>query len=126
MEMKFGKTGFARRLVKQNTGLVFGGEEITSATESTEGIVMEMLRHERMILLPAVVSAPRLRGTESPSDILGAARIRKGKTVRIRHPRTSRVAASHEGRTTPLSTDGSRVVADPGSEALGGRTASYT
>ncbi len=29
MEMKFGKTGFARRLVKQNTGLVFGGEEIT-------------------------------------------------------------------------------------------------
>jgi len=28
MEMKFGKTGFARRLVKQNTGLVFGGEEI--------------------------------------------------------------------------------------------------
>ncbi len=86
---------------------------------------MEMLRHERMILLPAVVSAPRLRGTESPSDILGAARIRKGKTVRIRHPRISRVAASHEGRTTPLSTD-SRVVADPGSEALGGRTASYT
>lgn len=73
-----------------------------SATESTEGIVMEMLRHERMILLPAVVSAPRLRGTESPSDILGAARIRKGKTVRIRHPRISRVAASHEGRTTPL------------------------
>jgi hypothetical protein len=30
--------------------LVFGGEEVTSATEPTEGVVMEKLRHEGMIL----------------------------------------------------------------------------
>jgi hypothetical protein len=30
--------------------LVFSGEQVTSATESTEGVVMEKLRHERMIL----------------------------------------------------------------------------
>ena len=50
MEMKFGKTGLACRLLQQNTGLVFGGEEVTSATEPTEGVVMEKLRHEGMIL----------------------------------------------------------------------------
>lgn len=50
MEMKFGKTGFAGRLFKQNTGLVFGGKEVASATEPAEGVVMEKLRHEGMIL----------------------------------------------------------------------------
>jgi len=50
MKVKFGKTGLARRLLEQNTRLVFSGEQVTSATESTEGVVMEKLRHERMIL----------------------------------------------------------------------------
>ena len=50
MEMKFGKTGLACRLLQQNTGLVFGGEEITSATEPTEGVVMKKLSHEGIIL----------------------------------------------------------------------------
>jgi hypothetical protein len=38
--MKFGKTSLARRLPKQNTGLVFGGEQVTSATEPAEGVVI--------------------------------------------------------------------------------------
>ena len=46
MEMKFGKTGLARRVLEQNTGLGFGGEEVTSATEPTEGVVMEKFRHQ--------------------------------------------------------------------------------
>ena len=50
MEMEFGKTGLARRLLEQNTGLVFGGEKIASATEPAEGVVMEKLRHQEMIL----------------------------------------------------------------------------
>jgi len=79
MEMKFGQTGFARRLVKQNTGLVFGGEEITSATESTEGIVMEMLRHERMILLPAVVTALRLGARNRQVTFWGQLGFARGK-----------------------------------------------
>jgi len=50
MEVKLGKTGLARRLLEQNAGLVFGGEEVASATEPAEGVVMEKLRHEGMIL----------------------------------------------------------------------------
>ena len=51
MEMKFGKTGLPRRLPEQNTGLVFVGKEVASTTEPTEGVVMEKLRHGKMILL---------------------------------------------------------------------------
>jgi hypothetical protein len=59
MEMKFGKTGLARRLPEQDTGLVFGSEEVASTTEPTEGIVVEKLRHEEIILpLPAVSGLP--------------------------------------------------------------------
>ena len=50
MEMKFGKAGFARRLLERNTGLIFGGEQLTSATEPTERVVMDKMRHEGMIL----------------------------------------------------------------------------
>ncbi len=50
MEMKFRKAGLARRLLEQNAGLIFVGKEVTSATEPTEGIVMEKVRHWRMIL----------------------------------------------------------------------------
>jgi hypothetical protein len=50
MEMKFGKAGLARCLLKQNTELVTGGEEIPSTTEPAEGVVMEKLRHAQMIL----------------------------------------------------------------------------
>ena len=50
MEMEFGKTGLARRLLEQNSGLVFGGEEVASATEPAKGVVMEKLRHRQMIL----------------------------------------------------------------------------
>ncbi len=50
MEVKLGKTGLARRLLEQNTGLVFGGEQVTSATQPTERVVMKKLRHEKMIL----------------------------------------------------------------------------
>ncbi len=50
MEMKFRKTGLARRLLEENTGLVFDGQEVTSATEPAEGVVMQKLRHEEIIL----------------------------------------------------------------------------
>jgi len=50
VKMKFGKAGLARRLLEQNSGLIFGGEEITSATKSAEGIVVEKLRHGEIIL----------------------------------------------------------------------------
>ena len=49
VEMKFRKTGFARRLLEENTG-VFDGQEVSSATEPAEGVVMQKLRHEEMIL----------------------------------------------------------------------------
>ena len=62
MEMKFGKTGLACRLLQQNTGLVFGGEEITSATEPTEGVVMKKLSHEGIILaFRRILSAPHAK-----------------------------------------------------------------
>lgn len=72
MEMKFRETGLARRLPEQNTGLIFGGEKVTSATEPTKGVVMEELRHDGMIL-PSSLSALCLR-VESPPD-LGRRRI---------------------------------------------------
>jgi len=50
MEMKFGKTGLARCLFKQNTRLIFRGEQVTSATKPAEGIIMEQSRHGEMIL----------------------------------------------------------------------------
>ena len=63
MEMKSGKTGLARRLLEQNTGLVFGGKEVPSATEPTEGVVMEKLRH-RGIILPFLQECPRSNQAE--------------------------------------------------------------
>ena len=94
MEMKFRKTGLARHLLEQNTCLVFGGKEITSATEPTEGVVMEKLRHEGMIL-PAVVSARWCRRSAParygiPTDILG--RIRKPKKSPIQNTEASPLA----------------------------------
>jgi hypothetical protein len=50
MEMKLRKTGLVCRLLEQNPGLVFGGEEVTPATEPTESVIMEKLRHQEMIL----------------------------------------------------------------------------
>jgi hypothetical protein len=40
------RKGLARCLLEENTGLVFGGEEVPSATKATEGFVMEKRRHE--------------------------------------------------------------------------------
>jgi len=53
MEMKLRKTSLARRLLQQNAGLVLGGKKIASATKPPEGVVMEQLRHNLMILLCA-------------------------------------------------------------------------
>ncbi len=65
MEVKFKKTGLSRRLLEQNTGLVFGSEEATPATEPTESVVMEKLRHQEMIYRStSSVGAARLRATE--------------------------------------------------------------
>ncbi len=50
MEMKFGETGLSRRLLEQNTGVVFGGDEVASAAEAAEGVVMEKRGHEEMVL----------------------------------------------------------------------------
>jgi hypothetical protein len=50
MKMKFGEARLARRLFEQNTGLIFRGEQIASATEPPEGVVVEKLRHVEMIL----------------------------------------------------------------------------
>lgn len=41
VEVKFGKTGFARGMFEENTGLVLGGEKVTAATESAKSVVME-------------------------------------------------------------------------------------
>jgi len=46
MEMKFGKTGLACRLLQQNTGLVFGGEEIMKKLPH-EGIILAFRRYCR-------------------------------------------------------------------------------
>jgi ribosomal protein L10 len=51
MEMEFGKTSLACGLLEQNTGLIFGGQEIASATEAAEGVVVEKGRHREIILL---------------------------------------------------------------------------
>lgn len=59
MEMKLGKTSFARRLLQQNAGLVFGREQVPSATEPSKCVVMQKLRHERMILAFAQECHPR-------------------------------------------------------------------
>jgi hypothetical protein len=54
MEMKFGKTGFARRLPQQNVGVASRREKITSAAQAAESVIMEKLRHEEMILWRAL------------------------------------------------------------------------
>jgi len=50
MEMKFGKTGLARRLFEQNTGLIFTGEKVTSTAKPAKGVVVEKPRHQEIIL----------------------------------------------------------------------------
>ena len=50
MEVKFGEAGLAGRVLEQNPGLVGAGKEVASATEPSEGIVMEELRHAKMVL----------------------------------------------------------------------------
>ena len=50
MEVKFGEAGLAGRVLEQNPGLVGAGKEVASATEPSEGIVMEELRHAEMVL----------------------------------------------------------------------------
>jgi hypothetical protein len=71
MEMKFRKTSRTRRVLEQNPGLVFGGQQVASAAEPAEGVVMEKVRHAGMIL-PAnkrTNSGMRLRprgGSEQP------------------------------------------------------------
>jgi hypothetical protein len=62
MEMKFGKTGLARRLSQQNAGMIFGGEKIAPATKPAKGVVMEKVRHQKIILLRALPgkAGPRL------------------------------------------------------------------
>jgi hypothetical protein len=60
MEMKFGKTGFARRLLKQNARLVSGSEQVASPTEPAESVVMEQVRHVEIILLSRPDAQPNL------------------------------------------------------------------
>jgi len=50
MEVEFRKTGFAGRMCEENSGLVFGGEEVAASTETAKGVVMEERRHIGMIL----------------------------------------------------------------------------
>ena len=50
MKMKFGEASLARRLFKQNTRLIFRGQQVASAAEPPEGVVVEKLRHEEIIL----------------------------------------------------------------------------
>jgi len=45
MEMKFGKTGFARCLLQQNAGLVPGSEQVAPAAEPAKSVVVEQLEH---------------------------------------------------------------------------------
>jgi hypothetical protein len=51
VEMEFGETSLARSLLEQDAGLVFGGEQVASATEAAEGVVVEKRWHGEMILL---------------------------------------------------------------------------
>lgn len=48
--MKFGKTGLARRLFEQNTGLVIRSEKIACPAEPAKGVVVEKPRHQEIIL----------------------------------------------------------------------------
>ena len=50
MEVEFGEARLASCVLEQNPGLVFAGKEVPSATEPSEGIVMEKLRHPGIIL----------------------------------------------------------------------------
>lgn len=50
MEMECRKASLARRLLEQNPRLVFGGQQIASAAKPTEGVVMQELRHRKIIL----------------------------------------------------------------------------
>jgi hypothetical protein len=50
MEMEFRKAGRACCLLEQNTGLIFVGQELASATQPTESVVMEQVPHEEIIL----------------------------------------------------------------------------
>ncbi len=43
MEMKFGKTRFARCLLQQNAGLVPGSEQVASTAEPAKSVVVEQL-----------------------------------------------------------------------------------
>ncbi len=61
MEMKFGKTGFARRLLKQNARLISGSEQVASPTEPAVRVVMEQVRHVEIILLSRPDAQPNLR-----------------------------------------------------------------
>ena len=62
VEMELGETGFARGLLEQDAGLVFGGEEVASATEAAEGVVVEEREHWEMILLCTPRGRADLRG----------------------------------------------------------------
>lgn len=67
MEMKLRKTGLVCRLLEQNPRLVFGGEEVTPATEPAESVIMEKLRHQEMIL---PVRSDQRRSTPCQSSAL--------------------------------------------------------
>ncbi len=58
MEMEFGKTGLTRRLLQAYAGLIFVSQQVTSATEPAEGVVMKKLRHDRIILPGAMKVSP--------------------------------------------------------------------
>jgi hypothetical protein len=50
MEMEIGKAGFAGGFGKTDPGLVIRREQIASAAEAAEGVVMKKRRHGEMIL----------------------------------------------------------------------------
>ena len=55
-------TSYRDLLTEQNTRLIFGGEKVGCAVEPTEGVVMEQLRHDEMILPLASRSTPAQHG----------------------------------------------------------------
>jgi hypothetical protein len=63
MKVEFRETGFAGGVLQQDAGLILGRNEIASAAQTPEGIVMEQLWHgEDDIRLLAMVEAAPSRG----------------------------------------------------------------
>jgi hypothetical protein len=97
MEMEFGEASLTRHLLQQNARLVSGSEQVASAAEAAESVVMNELRHLKMILLPR--SAAHLFGSPgaTPNNSARFFAAAQGTATKIVE-RSSDVAQEWRGR----------------------------